>query len=512
MKIIYWEENPNDFELIINELMKLYPVCNIKHVKNQADLLSQLTQKKFDLILINHNQIDEIKYTILNHTIKQASKTPIVNISSVLNKRISLLPIREGFPYFVHNDKLSHYLILAIDRAFHSKEMQLKHREMEKKLEILEKKILDYEDIHNRLSKRVRGFLRIDLSNFNYSLVDHFFGELSGYSLEKWYNTPNFIQEIICSEFQEYYVKSMNNIKEGFVPKVMEYKIIRKDGEERWWLQFNIGAYNVDGKLVSISAIIIDNSDNKEREIKYQNLFENVIGGIFRVDLETDLIVEANQKMVELLGFHSKDEVKNKIKSKDCYFDPRQREVILNTLCNEGIIEDSEFLIKNKNGESILVSLSAKIFPKEGFVEGIIINITKRKQIEEKLAIERIKAEKYFDMAGSLLVIFNRDETIRQINKRGCEILGYSYQEIIGKNWIDNFLPKRVQKKVRTTFKKTLNGEISRDDNFVNLIVTKNGEERKISWYNSFLRDSQGMIEAIISSGEDITEKLEINI
>jgi PAS domain S-box-containing protein len=126
---------------------------------------------------------------------------------------------------------------------------------------------------------------------------------------------------------------------------------------------------------------------------------------------------------------------------------------------------------------------------------------------EEALIEERDKAKNYLDIAGVLIVIIDMDQKVSLINKKGCEILGYDENEIIGKNWFDTFIPKSNRDEVRAVFKKLMSGEIEPVEYFENSILTKDNEERIIAWHNTFLRDEDSKIIATLSSGEDITER-----
>ncbi|MBI5208191.1 MAG: hypothetical protein HY934_10460 [Candidatus Firestonebacteria bacterium] len=47
---------------------------------------------------------------------------------------------------------------------------------------------------------------------------------------------------------------------------------------------------------------------------------------------------------------------------------------------------------------------------------------------------ERDKARKYFDIAGAMMIIINKNGNVELINKKGCETLKFRKEEIIGKN------------------------------------------------------------------------------
>jgi PAS domain S-box-containing protein len=137
----------------------------------------------------------------------------------------------------------------------------------------------------------------------------------------------------------------------------------------------------------------------------------------------------------------------------------------------------------------------------------IIRDITDRKRAEGLLRKERDRAQKYLDVAGVMLVAIDAEQRVGLINKKGCEILGYSENEILAKNWFDNFLPKKTREEVREIFEKIISGEVESLEYYENPILTKNGGERLIAWHNTVLRDDKGQVIAVLSSGEDITER-----
>jgi len=133
-----------------------------------------------------------------------------------------------------------------------------------------------------------------------------------------------------------------------------------------------------------------------------------------------------------------------------------------------------------------------------------------RKQAERKLREEQEKAQKYLDIAGVVMLVLDQNGTVTLINQKGCEILGCSYHEIIGKNWVDTFLPPATREEMSAVFQHLIAGKIQFGGYYENTVLTKNGEERIIAWHNTLLRDSDGKIISSLSSGEDITERKQI--
>ena len=114
--------------------------------------------------------------------------------------------------------------------------------------------------------------------------------------------------------------------------------------------------------------------------------------------------------------------------------------------------------------------------------------------------------QKYLEVTETICVVIGSDEKVKLINRKGCQALGYEEQEIVGRNWFDNFLPERLRGEVRTVFRKLMAGEVEPVECFENPVLTRTGEERVIAWHNAVLVE-EGDIIATLSSGADVTEQ-----
>jgi len=178
----------------------------------------------------------------------------------------------------------------------------------------------------------------------------------------------------------------------------------------------------------------------------------------------------------------------------------------------DGKVHKHDTQVLDKDGQIIYFHCTANVALKDAngkptAVLEISRDITERKKAEQAVRNERDKAQKYLDVAGIMLVAIDVEERVGLVNKKGCEILGYKEEDIIGKKWFDNFLPERVKKEVKAVFKKLMAGKLEPVEYFENPILTKDGDERLIAWHNTLLRAEQGDIIGTLSSGEDITER-----
>jgi PAS domain-containing protein len=88
------------------------------------------------------------------------------------------------------------------------------------------------------------------------------------------------------------------------------------------------------------------------------------------------------------------------------------------------------------------------------------------KQTEVLLREEKNRIQSYLDIAGVMLVVIDDDQKVSLVNKKGCEILGYNENEIIGKNWFDTFIPEKNRNEVKAESRRLVDGEIGPTEYF----------------------------------------------
>ena len=71
-----------------------------------------------------------------------------------------------------------------------------------------------------------------------------------------------------------------------------------------------------------------------------------------------------------------------------------------------------------------------------------IIYLTIKKLFRDREAKNR-EVQDYLDIAQVLIMAIDNDNNVTMINEEGAKLLGYSKDDIIGKNWVENFFTQR---------------------------------------------------------------------
>jgi len=247
----------------------------------------------------------------------------------------------------------------------------------------------------------------------------------------------------------------------------------------------------------------------KKTKEKYRTIFENT--GTATIIVEEDTTISLVNGQFEELSGYSREEIEWKKswiefvieedleRMKKLHYSRRKDP--------ESTLRKYEFRLVNKEGNirDILIVIDLIRGTKKSVAS--LLDITDRKKAEEMIKKEVEKSKNYLNIAGVVIVALDIEGNITLLNKKGHNILQYNEGELIGKDWFKTCLPKRHRQSTLETFKKLIQGKLELVEFYDNPLLTKNGDEKIISWHNSLLYDSNGNIVGTLSSGEDITER-----
>jgi len=127
----------------------------------------------------------------------------------------------------------------------------------------------------------------------------------------------------------------------------------------------------------------------------------------------------------------------------------------------------------------------------------------------EAVRKERELAEGYLQVAEVILVAIDTQSRITMLNRKGCLVLGYEEGELLGQDWCKVCLPPEDSEAGYTVTRRLLAGDLAPVEYGENHVLRKDGSRRLIAWHNALLREDEGRITGILSSGQDITEQRE---
>jgi len=299
-----------------------------------------------------------------------------------------------------------------------------------------------------------------------------------------------------------------------------EIEIISKSGDK---LQVEVSSSPLvtDGRIAGEIVILRDVSERKKilaaieaERLTFETLARNIPGVVYRLYLRKKGDMRFyNDMLFELSGYRPEELKHGIVCSIDPLILPQDRPGVIAQV-SQAVAASKDFeigyRIKRKDGiirhflERGKPVLAADLKPL--YIDGVIFDVTERRNAENAVSEEKAKLSQYLDLAGEILIVLDSQGRVVRINKKTGQVFGYSEDEMLGKDWFLNFLPKNIAAEVKKVYQKIMNGEIKQVETAENLVVTKSGIERLILWHNAAILDAGGKIAGTISFGEDVTE------
>ncbi|HST39141.1 MAG TPA: EAL domain-containing protein [Conexibacter sp.] len=136
-----------------------------------------------------------------------------------------------------------------------------------------------------------------------------------------------------------------------------------------------------------------------------------------------------------------------------------------------------------------------------------VADVTSSVESARRLREERDRAQRYLEVVSTLVVVLDPSGRVELVNRQGCELLGFSEHELVGRDWYETVVPSGDREEARAVLRKLVAGEQLPEERHETFLLTKAGEERKIAWRNAVVRDADGHVTSVLRSGEDVTER-----
>ena len=276
---------------------------------------------------------------------------------------------------------------------------------------------------------------------------------------------------------------------------------------------------NSDGSLSKLSIYHDITKRKKQEELlraseeEFKNLFEHVASGVF-ISSKKGKFLNANQALLDMLGYDSKEEFLNIDLPQDLYVKPEDRRTFQEMMERDGRVIDYEVEFKRKDGSTIPILLTGhpRYDPQGNIIgyEGLNVDLTQRKLMEKELREAYDFMNKIVQSSPNAITATDMKGNILIWNQAAEETLGYQASDVIGKMNIRKIYPEGVARKVMQMLRSDEFGGVGRLSTYPMVYVRRDGEVVEGNLSAAIIYDAQGKQIASVGSFVDLRDRLQM--
>ena len=229
--------------------------------------------------------------------------------------------------------------------------------------------------------------------------------------------------------------------------KDLENWNITRDGKRICLLTNGVPILDESGNLLGYRGIDKDITERKqmekalqESEEKFRHFVETSADLVIRLS-KTGIIEYVSPRIVDLYGYQLDELIGKHLKTTTPIKETPRAIKALSLVLTGKQLKNFEIKQKTKAGRIIPMEINATPDYQRGKIvglQGIMRDITERKQAEADLAQSERDYRGLFDMAHDAIILFEeKDETVLEANQRACDLYGYSRDEFIGMSLVN---------------------------------------------------------------------------
>jgi len=300
-----------------------------------------------------------------------------------------------------------------------------------------------------------------------------------------------------------------------------DFRFRTKAGAERWAIVSTVPMYDAQGEYAGALRMVTDITDRKRsegalraKEEQLRLILASTGEGIFGLDMN-GCCTFANRACIELLGFTDEEGLLGKRMHELIHHTRRDGSEYPVTECptylsctGRHVTFAEDELLWRTDGSSFHAEYQSFPILRNDSVLGAVVSfsdITERKLAEAAIRQERDFAERLIETAPIIVLVLDPDGNIIRFNSFFKRLSGYSLENVKGKNWFDTFPVERGVRRIPDVLARIK--EESPVTGNLHAIMTRDGKERLIMWYNTALRDPDGELTAVLAIGHDVTDQ-----
>ncbi len=251
----------------------------------------------------------------------------------------------------------------------------------------------------------------------------------------------------------------------------------------------------------------------RQAENRYRAIFENSLNGIFQTTLNGQFLA-CNPALARMHGYATPAEMIGSVTDigRQLYVNPGDRDRFLQLL-RQGPVTDFEARMYRKDGSTFWVRMSARLVTTaqgDQYLEGTLLDITKRREAEEKLAEQKERLDVTLRSIGDGVITTDTGGRVVLLNRVAEQLTGWSQDMARGRPLAEVFrtVSEDSGRPCPDAVQQVMTGSASTCQEHQVLLIARDASRRNISHSGAPILDSQGRSMGVVLVFRDITRQL----
>ncbi|KAE9304588.1 hypothetical protein PF001_g12994 [Phytophthora fragariae] len=311
------------------------------------------------------------------------------------------------------------------------------------------------------------------------------------------------VAEFISNEYKVPVRSVLEKAFEGVETANFEFPLITKAGRRVEILLNATPRYNEHGEVKGMVGIGQDITERITQEQEYSRLIDTANAPIFGVDINGRVDIW-NRKAADIMQYTNEDVLGKDLVAE---FISNEYKVPVRSVLEkafEGVeTANFEFPLITKAGRRVEILLNATPrYNERGEVMGMV---GIGQDITERIAQEQ-EYTRLIDTANAPIFGVDANICINIFNRKAQQITNFSYDEVVGKKYVETFISPEHQAIVYDIMSRALEG--NETASFEVPVITKTGRKVNILLNATARFDQHGQIVGVVGIGQDITDRI----
>ncbi len=259
--------------------------------------------------------------------------------------------------------------------------------------------------------------------------------------------------------------------------------IYRPNLKDKVWVLVNaIPVLDDNEEIIEVIITFMDITDRKmsnerlgKAEKLYRNLFMNAQVGIFRTDIDSGKVLEANDALAHFAGYKNREELlADDYNIADHYVNPEDRLNMIKLISENGEIQNYEAQFSRSDNSIIWIRFSAKITENKKYIEGVSEDFTTEKNAKDALNESNERLKSLTELLPEAIIETDKNFKIIYANNKAFQLMGYTKEDFQKGLYSIDMLHVEEIEYAKENFNKRITGELSGTIEYQ--AVKKNGE------------------------------------